>query len=591
MANVLGVLSLVFWALMSIVVVKYIAFVMRADNHGEGGILALLALVTDQGTNPKQPGETGARRRHLLILLGLFGAALLLGDGMITPVISVLGALEGLEVATPVFRPYVVPLTVGVLLALFLVQRRGTAGIGAIFGPAMLLWFAVIAAIGLPQIIAAPEVLAALNPIYAARFFAANGVHGFLILGSVVLCVTGAEALYADMGHFGRKPIRAAWTFVAFPALLVNYFGQGALIARRGAEVTANPFYEMAPDWALYPLVVVATAAAVIASQALISGAFSLPQQAIQLGFWPRLTIVHTSREARGQIYVPEVNWALMVACIALTVGFREASGLAAAYGIAVIGTMIITTILLYSVARHIWRWTVWQALPLAAFFLAVEIPFLAANTVKIAHGGWVPLAAAFVLVIVMTTWKRGRRALAEQVAASRLPIETFLADVERKSADGKLPRVPGTAVFIVSQSGGAPPVLLHHFKHNQVLHEKVVLLTILTEGIPEVKGPGRVEVRELGQGFWELVARCGFMETPNVPRIVDRAESQGLVIDPARTSYFLGRETILPRGRSGLPFWRKLIFVYLARNARPANAFFHIPPNRVVELGSQVEL
>ncbi len=588
--NVLGILSLVFWALTMIVVVKYIGFVMRAENHGEGGILALLALLTDQGSNPIRPGATGARRRAILIMLGVFGAALLLADGMITPVISVLGALEGLEVATPVFRPMVVPLAVAILVALFFFQRKGTAGVGAVFGPAMLVWFASIAAIGLPWVMAEPRVLGAVNPMHGLRFFMANGLHGFLILGSVVLCVTGAEALYADMGHFGRRPIRVAWFAIAFPALLINYFGQGALLLSRGTHV-GNPFYELAPGWALYPMVVIATIAAVIASQALISGAFSLLQQAIQLGFWPRLTIVHTSREASGQIYVPEVNTALMLACVVLTVGFRSSTSLAAAYGIAVVSTMLITTLLLFSVARQLWRWKRWQAAGLTALFLAIDVPFLLSNGVKIAHGGWVPLVAALFLFGVMTTWKRGRAILAQQLSDSRVPMELFIADVERKTAQGRLPRVSGTAVFLVSQTGGAPGVLLHHVKHNQVLHQQVVLLTIVTEGVPEVAGSNRVDVRALGSGFWEVVAHCGFMETPNVPRILRRCAEKGLQFDPAMASYYLGRETVLPTGRSGFAFWRKWLFVYLSRNARPASSFFRLPPNRVVELGAQIEI
>jgi KUP system potassium uptake protein len=591
LGNVLGILSLVFWSMTMVVVVKYLFFVMRADNHGEGGILALLALVTDQGSNPKSRGQAGARRRALLISLGVFGAALLLADGLITPVISVLGALEGLEVATPVFKHLVVPLAVAILVALFLFQRRGTAGVGAVFGPAMLIWFLSIAALGLPQIFAHPQVLAAVNPLLGLRFFLDNGVHGFLILGSVVLCITGAEALYADMGHFGRKPIRTAWFTIAFPALLLNYFGQGALLLARGGAVRGNPFYELAPGWALYPMVLVATLAAVIASQALISGAFSLLQQAIQLGFWPRLSIVHTSREASGQIYVPEVNWSMMVGCIVLAVGFRESGALAAAYGIAVVSTMMITTMLLYSVARQIWKWRAWQAMLVAGLFLAFDVPFLAANAVKVAHGGWVPIATALALFTIMTTWKSGRRLLAQQLSASKLPIELFISDVGRRHREGRMPRVPGTAVVMASQTGGTPPVLLHHFKHNQVLHEKVVLLTIYTEGVPEIPEARRVEVRELGEGFWEVVAHCGFMESPNVPRILLRSAEYGLTLEPGSASYFLGRETVLPTGRTRMMKWRKQLFVYLSRNARPANAFFRIPPNRVVELGAQVEL
>jgi KUP system potassium uptake protein len=586
LANVLGVLSLVFWSLTAIVVVKYMIFVMRADNHGDGGILALLALVTEQRSHPKR-GEVGHKRHVTLIGLALVGAALLLADGMITPVISVLSALEGLEVATPVFRPVVVPIALVILAALFLFQRRGTAGVGAVFGPAMLVWFVVIGALGLPQVVRHPEVLAALSPAYAVRFFLANGLHGFLILGSVVLCVTGSEALYADMGHFGRRPIRVAWSWIVFPALLLNYFGQGALLLERGDRVVENPFYALAPSMLLYPMVALATIAAIIASQALISGAFSLAQQAVQLGYLPRLTIVHTSEEASGQIYVPEINRLLMVACVALVIGFRASSNLAAAYGIAVMGTMVITSILMFSVERRRWHWSWGRAALLTGLFLAVEIPFLAANFPKIAHGGWFPLIVGILLYTVMTTWKRGRKALSEQLEQGAYPIEKFLAELPRRSPV----RVDGTAVVMTSSLALTPPVLLHHFKHNKVLHKQVVLLTIVTEGVPEVGKSDRVQVRDLGEGFFEVIAHYGFMQTPTVPEILRRCEAWGLHITPGTVSYFLGRETILPTGKSRLPRWRKSLFIYLARNARPATAFFRLPPNRVIELGSQVEL
>ena len=586
LGNVLGILSLVFWALTLIVVVKYIGFVMRADNHGDGGILALLALVTEQRSHPKR-GETGHRRWITLVGLALFGAALLWADGMITPVISVLGALEGLDVATPIFRPWIVPLALAILVSLFLVQKRGTAGIGAVFGPLMLVWFASIAALGIPAIARHPEVLAAVNPMHAVHFFRANGMHGFLILGAVVLCVTGSEALYADMGHFGRRPIRIAWFWLVFPALLANYFGQGALLISPGKEVVENPFYGLAPEWFLYPLVVIATLAAVIASQALISGAFSLAQQAIQLGFSPRMTIVHTSNEASGQIYVPEVNTILMVACVSLTLMFQKSGNLAAAYGIAVMGTMVITTILLFSVERRIWKWPLWQALALCAVFMIVDIPFLAANVVKIVSGGWVPLVVAFGIYVLMTTWKRGRTAVRKHLAEGSLPLDYFLSRLE----DYAPHRVKGTAVFMTSTMGVTPPILLHHFKHNKVLHEKVVLFTIVTEGIPEVAKRDRIQMRELQHGFSEVIAHYGFMQTPNVPLALRRAAELGLEFDPGAVSYFLGRETLLTTGRSGMSNWRKRLFVYLARNARPANTFFRIPPNRVIELGAQVEL
>jgi KUP system potassium uptake protein len=586
MENVLGILSLVFWALTLIVLVKYISFVMRADNHGDGGILALLSLVTEQRSHPKK-GETGRRRWVLLVSLALVGASLLLADGMITPAISVLGALEGLDVATPIFRPWIVPLAATILLAIFLVQRKGTAGIGAVFGPIMLLWFVALAALGLPAILRHPEVLTAIHPIHAVRFFVENRLHGFLLLGSVVLCVTGGEALYADMGHFGRRPIRVSWLAVVFPALLLNYFGQGALLAERGFDVVQNPFYGLAPAALLYPLVILSTAAAVIASQAMISGAFSLAQQAVQLGYFPRLTIVHTSTEASGQIYVPEINQLLMVACIALVVSFGASTNLAAAYGIAVMGTMVCTSLLLFFMARRKWGWKLVGAALLTGAFLAIEIPFLAANVPKIIHGGWFPLMVGAIFFTIMTTWKTGRVAVRRSLEGASLPLDYFLA----RLLDNQPIRVPGTAVFMTSSMGVTPPILLHHYKHNKVLHERVILLTIVTEGVPEVSKRDRVNLKELGHGFYELIAHYGFMQTPNVPNVLRRAAEQGLAVEPNTVSYFLGRETILTTGGTRMAKWRKSLFVYLARNARPANAFFRIPPNRVIELGAQVEL
>jgi KUP system potassium uptake protein len=559
---------------------------MRADNHGDGGILALLSLVTEQRSHPKK-GETGRRRWVLLVSLALVGASLLLADGMITPAISVLGALEGLDVATPIFRPWIVPLAATILLAIFLVQRKGTAGIGAVFGPIMLLWFVALAALGLPAILRHPEVLTAIHPIHAVRFFVENRLHGFLLLGSVVLCVTGGEALYADMGHFGRRPIRVSWLAVVFPALLLNYFGQGALLAERGFEVVQNPFYGLAPAALLYPLVILSTAAAVIASQAMISGAYSLAQQAVQLGYFPRLTIVHTSTEASGQIYVPEINQLLMVACIALVVTFGASTNLAAAYGIAVMGTMVCTSLLLFFMARRKWGWKLAGAALLTVAFLAIEIPFLAANVPKIVHGGWFPLLVGAIFFTIMTTWKTGRVAVRRSLEGASLPLDYFLA----RLLDNQPIRVPGTAVFMTSTMGVTPPILLHHYKHNKVLHERVILLTIVTEGVPEVSKRDRVNVKELGHGFFELIAHYGFMQTPNVPNVLRRAGDQGLAVEPDTVSYFLGRETILTTGRTSMAKWRKSLFVYLARNARPANAFFRIPPNRVIELGAQVEL
>ncbi len=581
--NVLGVLSLVFWALVLIILVKYIGFVLRADHDGEGGVLALLALVSEHRSHPKR-GEKGRKRHLSIVLLGLIGAALLLADGTITPAISVLSALEGVAVAAPAVTPAVVPAAVVILLGLFLFQRRGTGGVGMIFGPVTLLWFLTIAALGLHSVLAEPAVLAAIHPIHAVRFFAANGLHGFLILGAVVLCVTGGEALYADLGHFGRRPIRLVWLAVVMPALLLSYFGQGALLLRRGAVV--SPFFELAPDQLRIPLVVLATAAAVIASQAMISGAFSLGQQAMQLGYLPRLTVVHTSGAARGQIYVPEINRFLLVACLALVLAFRASGSLAAAYGVAVIGTMVCTSLLMFQVLRRRWSWSLGAAAGLVAAFLAIELPFLAANLAKLAHGGWVPLAIGGLLLAVMTTWRRGQTALREQQRASALPIEQFLLDLGRR----KPHRVDGTAVFLTSNPEVVPGVLLHHFKHNKTLHAKVVLLTVINEGIPEVSRKQRVSVRELGEGFWEVLGHVGFMESPNVPDLLARCGRYGLHVAPAGTSFFLGRETLLPGGRSKLARWRKALFVYLKRNARSASDFFNIPPNRVVELGAQVE-
>jgi KUP system potassium uptake protein len=584
--NVLGILSLVFWALTLVIVVKYATFILRADHNGEGGILALLALVTQQRSHP-EPGQSGRKRHLVLVSLGLIGASLLLGEGMITPAISVLSALEGLDVATELFRPSIVPLAVGVLLVLFAFQRRGTSRVGAVLGPVMLLWFGTVAVLGALSIARHPQVLAGLNPLHAVRFFAANGWHGFLILGSVVLAVTGGEALYADLGHFGRRPIRFTWFLLVFPALLLSYFGQGALLIAAGGERIENPFYSLAPPMLLYPLVVLATAAAVIASQAMISGAFSLSQQAVQLGYLPRLTIVHTSEEARGQIYVPEINAFLMVACIALVLTFRASTNLAAAYGISVMGTMICTSVLFCTLAKRRWGWPAPVVLALGGLFLCVEIPFFTANFPKIVHGGWVPIVVGAGAFAVMTTWKQGRREIQRQMQESGFPIETFLADVERR----KPHRVEGTAVFMTSALGGTPPVLLHHFKHNKVLHQQVVILTVVTEGVPVVAKRERVRVLDRGQGLWEVVAHYGFMQTPSVPEILRRCEPYGLVIQAGTVSYYLGRETVRTTGRSRMARWRKALFVILARNARPATDFFRLPPNRVVELGSQIEL
>src|SRR3954453_7462839 len=579
-ANVLGILSLIVWSLILVVSVKYLVFVMRADNRGEGGILALLALVAP----PRGAPPLGGRR--LLVLMGVFGAALLYGDGMITPAITVLSAVEGLNVATPLFEAYVIPIAIAILVGLFMVQSRGTAAIGRVFGPVMLLWFVSIAALGLVEAVRRPEVFLAVSPHHAVRFMAAHGYLGFLVLGSVFLVVTGGEALYADMGHFGRNPIRAAWFSLALPALLLNYFGQGALVLRDPAAVE-NPFYRLAPGWALYPLGALATAAAVIASEALISGAFSLTRQAVQLGFSPRVDIEHTSSREIGQIYIPGVNRLLMVACIALVIGFRSSSNLAAAYGIAVTGTMGITTVLFYFVARERFGWTRVQAGVPAAFFLVIDLAFFLANATKILHGGWFPLLVGAAVFTAMTTWKTGRGILAERLSQTTLPIDLFLEDVGRSAPH----RVPGTAVFMFGNPTGVPPALLHNLKHNQVLHETVVLLRVDTEEAPVVDPAERTSVEALGHGIFRMVMRYGFMEDPDVPGVLAEVEHPCLKLPPMRTTYFLGRETLIASKKPGMAIWREQLFAVMSRNARTATSFFGLPPNRVVELGAQIEL
>jgi len=575
--NVLGVLSLIFWALVIVVTVKYHVYVLRADNNGEGGILALMALV--------RPVVHG-RGRWILVGLGLFGAALLYGDGIITPAISVLSAVEGLEVATAVFTPYVVPITIGILIGLFLIQRRGTGGVGAVFGPVMLVWFSTLAVLGVSGIIHQPSVLAAVNPLYAVRFFLANGMHGFLVLGSVFLVATGGEALYADMGHFGELPIQIDWFSFVAPSLLLNYFGQGALLIQH-AEAAKNPFYLLAPGWALYPLVVLSTLATVIASQAIISGAFSLTRQAVQLGYLPRLDIIHTSSSEVGQIYIPGVNWALMVSTIVLVLSFRSSSNLAAAYGIAVTMTMLITTLLAFVVAWRRWKWPLWAAVSVTVLFLFVDLAFFGANIVKIHQGGWFPLVVGAFVYLLMSTWKRGRHILAERLQRDAFPFAQFVATVRPDSP----PRVPGTAVFMARDSEATPAALLHNLKHNKVLHEQVILLTVITEEIPQVPKERRIEVTDMTKGCYKVIARYGFMQYPGVPDVLDSLRAKGLDLDLMRTSFFLSRETLIPSKRPGMALWREKLFALMSRNALRPTDFFRIPVNRVVELGMQVKL
>ncbi len=578
--NVLGVLSLVFWSLTVVVSVKYLVFIMRADNRGEGGIFALLALI------PQPADPRPSRVTRVVVLLALFGAALLYGDGVITPAISVLSAVEGLSVATTAATPAVVPLTVAILVLLFLLQRRGTAGIGRVFGPIMLAWFAAIALLGLGQVARNPAVLAAINPLHAARFFAEHGLRGFLVLGAVVLVITGAEALYADMGHFGPRPIRMGWFAVVFPALILNYFGQGALLLEH-PEFVPNPFYALVPRLLLYPMVALATLATIIASQALISGAFSLTRQAVQLGYWPRVSVVHTSEATEGQIYIPEINYGLMAACIGLVLAFHESSGLAAAYGLAVTGLMTITSIVYAFVLTRTWQWPAWRAAVLVGAFLVFDLAFFGSSLLKFFDGAWFPIALAMGLFAVMTTWKEGRRALARHIADASLPVDLFLQDVAARNPH----RVAGTAIFMSSNPDGVPTSLLHHLKHNQILHRQVVLLSILSPDVPRVPAEERAGVEDLGLGVYRVVARYGFMETPNVPSLLRQCRRLGLKTEPASTSFYLSRETLLTGGRAKMFRWRKALFAFLARNARPATAYFRLPPGRVVELGMQIEL
>lgn len=570
------------WALILVISVKYLVFILRADNRGEGGVLALLALLLQH-----QRRAADKTLRQMIIIVGLIGAALLYGDGVITPAISVLGAMEGLEVITPKLRFVVVPLTLVILLSLFLVQKKGTTKVGRVFGPIMLFWFVTIAALGIYEVSMAPEILLAVNPWYAVRFFVTHGTQAFVLLGAVVLVVTGGEALYADMGHFGRRPIRMAWFALVLPALLLNYFGQGALILRDPAGAI-NPFFNLAPRALLYPLVALATMAAIIASQALISGAFSLTQQAVQLGYSPRVNIVHTSKTETGQIYIPEVNNALMIGCLLVVLGFRSSSALGAAYGIAVTGTMAITTILFYLLARSRWNWKLPPALAFLAFFLIIDLAFFGSNALKVLHGGWVPIVIGLALFTLMTTWYQGRRTVLKLLKRSSLPIDMFLDSV----ATTHPVRVPGTAIFMTSEPDGAPLVLLHHVKHNKVLHEQVVLLSVLSSNVPEIPESERILVVSLREGFWRVMARYGFMETPDVPDILARCRDAGIKSEKLQTTYYLGRERLIPNphSKARLASWRKKLFIFMSRNSRTATEFFGIPPNRVVELGAQLE-
>ena len=576
--NVYGILSLVFWALVLVVSAKYVIFITRADNRGEGGIMALTSLALRV--------LPAGRRAWVLSTLGVFGAALFYGDGMITPAISVLSAVEGLEVATPALRHWVVPISLVVLIGLFLMQQRGTGSVGAIFGPVMLCWFAVLAGLGVNGILLHPEILGALNPLWAVRFFVEQPLLGWLGLGAVVLAITGGEALYADMGHFGRRPIKYAWFSVVFPALYLNYLGQGALILDHPDNVR-NPFYLLVPEPLLYPMVAMATLATIIASQAVISGAFSLTRQAIQLGYAPRMQTVHTSEREIGQIYVPGINWMLLGAVIALVVGFHSSSALASAYGIAVTLTMMIDTVLAGVVVLYLWKWGRARTFLFLLVFLTVDVAFFSATTVKILAGGWFPLLVGAAIFILLTTWKRGRELLNDRIRADTMPLDGFIQSLFHNPP----PRVEGTAVFMTTWLEGVPRALLHNLIHNKVLHERVVLLTVETADVPYVPENQRITLDELDYGFYRLKVKYGFKDDPDIPAALASCAEQGMRFEMMATSFFLGRETLVSRIGSGMPSWREKLFILMFRNAGSAADYFRIPPNRVVELGTQVEL
>jgi KUP system potassium uptake protein len=577
--NVLGILSVIFWALVVVVTLKYVTLIMRADNRGEGGILALTALVS-RGL------ERQERRRWWLVGFGIFGAAMFYGDGMITPAISVLGAVEGLEIIAPALHPYIVPVTLGIILALFAIQKRGTAAVGILFGPVMCGWFVVLAVLGAVEIAGHPYVLRAVNPAYAVAFVASAPKVAFLALGAVVLAVTGTEALYADMGHFGAPPIRRAWLLFVMPSLVLNYFGQGALLIGDPATIK-NPFYLLAPQWALIPLVVLATCAAVIASQAVISGAFSLTRAAIQMGYSPRLKLLHTSEREIGQIYVPFVNWTLLVAVALLVMGFRSSDNLGGAYGIAVTLAMLIDSVLIFVVMRRLWGWNVVVALAIAAPLAAIDLAFLASNSLKIPDGGWFTLLIGGAVFTLLTTWKRGRALLMDRLGEDSMPLPLFIESISSSPP----PRVPGTAVFLASTGERVPHALLHNLKHNKVLHERVVFLTVHTRDIPRVPEAERVSIKDWGSAFYTVDAYYGFAQEPDVPTLLEASGRLGLEFDMMDTSFFVSRETLIPTVSPGMALWRERLFVALSKMAVKATDFFHVPTNRVVELGTQVEL
>ncbi|MBI5923778.1 MAG: potassium transporter Kup [Betaproteobacteria bacterium] len=577
--NLLGILSLVFWALTITVSLKYVMFIMRADNRGEGGIMALTALASR---------KLGASTHMLwwISVLGIFGAALFYGDAVITPAMTVLSAVEGLEVATPLFKPYVVPITIGIIVGLFVFQRKGTASVGALFGPVMLFWFATLGVFGVLNILKHPAIVMAVNPWYALSFFEENQMHGFLALGAVVLAITGGEALYADMGHFGRRPIKWAWLGFVFPMLYLNYLGQGALILD-DPDALKNPFFLLVPDYLLYPMVGLATAAAVIASQAVISGAFSLTSQAMQLGYCPRIQVMFTSEREKGQIYIPNINWLVMLAVIILVLGFRSSTNLAAAYGLAVTLTMMIDTILAFVVVRSLWQWGIVKSVAFLGFFFIVDFAFFAANSVKILDGGWFPLVLGLSVFTLLSTWKRGRSLLYEKLQQDSMPLDAFITSLSY----GGPHRVEGTGVFMTTNPNGVPRAMLHNLLHNKVLHERVILLNVNVEEVPHVAESERVEVHQLPQGFYQVIVRYGFKDDPDIPLALALCAPHGIQYEAMETSFFLGRETIVRQGMPVMVRWRQKLFTWMFRNAETATTFFKIPTNRVVELGTQIEL
>lgn len=574
--NVLAILSLIFWSLIFVVSVKYVAFIMRADNHGEGGIMALMALALHTSEGHPKSGRW-------IVMLGIFGAALFYGDGVITPAISVLSAVEGIEIATPAFKPYVIPITLGVLFALFWFQKKGTASIGALFGPVMCVWFTTLAVLGILNILHEPAVMQAINPMHALHFIYDHKTAAFLSLGGVVLALTGAEALYADMGHFGRQPIQVAWFWFVLPALTLNYFGQGALLLH-DPKAVANPFYLLAPAWALYPMILLATAATIIASQAVISGAYSITKQAMQLGYSPRMNVLQTSEETAGQIYLPFINWTLLVAIIILVLNFKSSTNLGAAYGIAVTGTMVITTILAFVVVRKLWGWSLLTGALVIGFLMVIDFAYFSANAIKIEEGGWVPLAMGLFAYTLMTTWRKGRALHLKRIMEEGDELEAFMNMMK----DHPPFRPEGTAVYMTTHTSGVPHALLHNLYHNQVLHQNILLVTTRTADIPHVPEAEQVKVEHLHSGFHRIIVSYGFKDVINIPKALELSREQGIDYEPMRASFFLGRDTLIPKAHSELPYWRELLYIWMFKNAGDATAYFKIPPNRVIELGTQ---